>query len=72
LDLIVRKHVYNCSCIFTAQLITYCTVHVGVYIVQSIHIWERVQDEKKQERQKCPAGTRQANRRQKLGFGLEK
>jgi hypothetical protein len=31
LDLIVRKHVYNCSRIFTAaQLITYCTVHVGV------------------------------------------
>ena len=30
MDLIVRKHVYNCSRIFTAQLITYCTVHVGV------------------------------------------
>jgi hypothetical protein len=30
LDLIVRKHVYNWSRIFTAQLITYCTVHVGV------------------------------------------
>jgi hypothetical protein len=30
-----------------------------MYVVQSIHIWERVQDEKKQERQKCPAGTRQ-------------
>ncbi len=30
MDIIVRKHVYNCSCIFTAQLITYCTVHVGV------------------------------------------
>jgi hypothetical protein len=30
LDLIVRKHVYNCSRIFTAQLITYYTVHVGV------------------------------------------
>jgi hypothetical protein len=30
-----------------------------MYIVQSIHIWERVQDEKKQERQKCPAGTGQ-------------
>ncbi len=26
---------------------------------QRIHIWESVQDEKKQERQKCPAGTRQ-------------
>ncbi len=98
-----------------------------MYIVLSIHIWERVQDEKKQERQKCPEavdmngrfqmqggknwfteidqckpdllglslagnlvkpllslyGTKwrergyglgwdQANRRQKLGFGLEK
>jgi hypothetical protein len=66
LDLIVRKHVYNFRCIFTAQLFTYCTVHVGVrtctmYIVPSIHIWERVQDEKKQERQKCPAGTRQTD-----------
>jgi hypothetical protein len=30
-----------------------------MYIVQSIHIWERVQDEKKQEQQKCPAETRQ-------------
>jgi hypothetical protein len=30
LDLIVRKHVYNCSCIFTGQLITYYIVHVGV------------------------------------------
>ncbi len=30
MDLIVRKHVYNCSHIFKAQLITYCTVHVGV------------------------------------------
>ena len=30
MDLVVRKHVYNCSRIFTAQLITYCTVHVGV------------------------------------------
>ncbi len=28
--LIVRRHVYNCSRIFTAQLITFCTVHVGV------------------------------------------
>ncbi len=32
-----------------------------MYIVQSIHIWERVQDEKKQERQKFPAGTRQTD-----------
>ncbi len=32
-----------------------------MYIVQSIHIWERVQDEKKQERQKCPAGARQTD-----------
>ncbi len=32
-----------------------------MYIVQSIHIWERVQDEKKQERQKCSAGTRQTD-----------
>jgi hypothetical protein len=30
LDLIVRKHVYHCSCILTAQLIIYGTVHVGV------------------------------------------
>ncbi len=63
LDLIVRKHVYNCSRIFTAQLITYCTVCgcENMYIVQSIHLRERVQDEKKQERQKCPAGTRQTD-----------
>jgi hypothetical protein len=32
-----------------------------MYIVQSINIWERVKDEKKQERQKCPAGTRQTD-----------
>jgi hypothetical protein len=32
-----------------------------MYIVQSIHLRERVQDEKKQERQKCPAGTRQTD-----------
>jgi hypothetical protein len=32
-----------------------------MYIVQSVHIWERVKDEKKQERQKCPAGTRQTD-----------
>jgi hypothetical protein len=32
-----------------------------MYIVQSIHTWERVQDEKKQERQKCLAGTRQTD-----------
>jgi hypothetical protein len=31
------------------------------YIVQSIHIWERVQEEKKQAPQKCPAGTRQTD-----------
>ncbi len=69
MDLIVRQHVYNCSRIFTAQLITYCTVHVGVrtctlyrvYIHIHIYILERVQDEKKQERQKCPAGTRQTD-----------
>ncbi len=30
MDLIVRKHVYNSSRIFSAQLITYCTLHVGV------------------------------------------
>ncbi len=28
--LIIRKHVYNCSRIYSQQLITYCTVHVGV------------------------------------------
>ncbi len=32
-----------------------------MYVVQSIHIWERVRDEKKQEGQKCPAGTRQTD-----------
>ncbi len=32
-----------------------------MYIVQSMHIWERVKGEKKQERQKCPAGTRQTD-----------
>ncbi len=30
MDLIVRKHVYNCSRISTAQVITYCTVNVVV------------------------------------------
>jgi hypothetical protein len=34
-----------------------------MYIVQSIHIWKRVQDDKKQERQKCPVGTRQTDRK---------
>ncbi len=42
--------------VYSQQLITYCTVHV-----QSIHIWERIQNVKKQERQKCPAGTRQTD-----------
>jgi hypothetical protein len=42
------------------QLITYCGCE-NMYIAQSIHIWERVQDEKKQERQKCSAGTRQTD-----------
>ncbi len=32
-----------------------------MYIVESINIWERVQDEKKQEWQKCPAGSRQTD-----------
>ncbi len=61
--LILRKHVYNCSRIFTAaDHILYCTCGCeNMYIVLSIHIWERVQDEKKQERQKCPAGTRQTD-----------
>jgi hypothetical protein len=40
-----------------------------MYIVQSIHIWERVQDEKKQERQKCPAGTRQTVGKTGVWFG---
>ncbi len=43
MDLIVRKHVYNCSRIFTAQLITYCTVHVGVrpYQLYRVYIYGR-------------------------------
>jgi hypothetical protein len=63
LDLIVRKHVYNCSRIFTAaDHILYCTCGCeNMYIVQSIHIWKTVKDEKKQERQKCPAGTRKTD-----------
>ncbi len=65
MDLIVRKHVYNRSRIFTAaDNILYCTCGCeNMYIVQSIHIWKRVQDDKKQERQKCPAGTRQTDRK---------
>jgi hypothetical protein len=61
--LIIRKYVYNCSRIFTAaDHILYCTCGCeNMYIIQSIHIWERVQDEKKEERQKCPAGTRQTD-----------
>ncbi len=46
----------------TTGAIQYCTCGCEkMYIVQSIHIWERVQDDKKQERQKCPAGTRQTD-----------
>jgi hypothetical protein len=67
LDLILRKHVYKCSRIFrAADHILYCAcVCENMYFVQSIHhgihIWEKVQDEKKQERQKCPAGTMQTD-----------
>jgi hypothetical protein len=72
LDLIVRKHVYNCSRIFKAADHILYNVHVGVrtcklYIVQ--YIWERVQDGKKQEWQKCPAGTRQTDGKNRVWFG---
>ncbi len=45
-----------------SHTVLYCTCGCeNMYIIQSIHIWERVQDEKKQERQKCPAGTSQTD-----------
>ncbi len=48
--------------VYSQQLITYCACGCeNMYIVQIIHKWERVQDEKKKERQKCPAGTRQTD-----------
>ncbi len=61
MDLIVRKHVYNYSRIFkAADHILYMWMREHVHCnVQ--YIWERVQDGKKQEWQKCPAGTRQTD-----------
>ena len=58
---VVRKHAYNCSRIFkAADHILYMWVWEHVHCnVQ--YIWERVQDEKKQKWQKCPAGTRQTD-----------
>jgi len=51
--------------VHSQQLITYCTVLVGVRTCTLYRVYiygrERVQDEKKQERQKCPAGTRQTD-----------
>jgi hypothetical protein len=75
LDLIVRKHVYNCSRIFTAQLITYCTVHVGVrtctvHCTEYTYMGESTGWEETETAEM--SSWDQANRRQKLGFGLEK
>jgi hypothetical protein len=66
LDLTVRKHVYNCSHIFKAADHILYSVHVGVRTCTFVHvqyIWgaERVKDEKKQDWQECPAGTRQTD-----------
>ncbi len=59
---VVRKHVYNCSRIFkAADHILYMWVWAHVRTLYSTYIWERVQDGKKQEWQKCPAGTRQTD-----------
>ncbi len=55
LDLIVRKHVYNCSRISKAADHGTCRCE-NMYIVHCTFIWERVQDGKKQEWQKCPVG----------------
>ncbi len=72
-DLIVRKHVYNCSRIFTAQLITYCTVYVGVrtYTLYRVYIYRReYRMRRNRNGRKVQLGP--GIRRQKLGFGLEK
>ncbi len=73
MDLIVRKHVYNCSRIFTAQLITYCTVNVGVRTctLYRVYIYGR-EYRMRRNRNGINVQLDQANRRQKLGFGLEK
>ncbi len=69
LDLIVRKHVYITTvAVYSKQLITYgaCGCE-NMYIVQ--YIWEGVQDEKKQEWQKSPVGTRQTAGKNLVWFG---
>jgi len=73
LDLIVRKHVYNCSRIFTAQLITYCTVHVGVRTctLYRVYIYGR---EYRMRRNRNGRNVQLGPGKQsaKLGCGLEK
>jgi hypothetical protein len=73
LDLIVRKHVYNCSHLFTAQLITYCTVHVGVRTctLYRVYIYRR---EYRMRRNRNGRNVQLGPGKQtsKLWFGLEK
>ncbi len=55
-----KKACVQLVAVYSKQLITYCTCGCeNMYIVQ--YIWERVQDGKKQEWQKTPAGTRQTD-----------
>ncbi len=74
MDLIVRKHVYNCSRIFTAQLITYCTLYVGVRTCTlfRVYIYGREYRMRRNRNGRKMSSCDQANRLQKLGFGLEK
>jgi hypothetical protein len=70
LDLIVREHVYNCSRIYSKQLYRTCgcehmyTVQYILYMGESTG-WEETGMAEM-------SSWDQANRRQKLGFGLEK
>ncbi len=73
MDPIVRKHVYNCSHIFTAQLITYSTVYVGVRTCKlyRVYIYGR---EYRMRRNRNGRNVQLGPGKQaaKTGFGLEK
>jgi hypothetical protein len=65
--------VYNCSRIFTAQLITYCTVHVGVRTCTLYRVY--ISGREYRMRRNRNGGNVQlgpGKQMAKLGFGFEK
>ena len=70
--LIVRKHVYNFSRIFTAQLITYCTVHVGVRTCTLYRVYNGREYRMRRNRNGRNVQLGPGKQSAKLGCGLEK